>query len=127
MPQDQLLRTYPEQPRFLGIVWLSGNISSAKVPAAASPMRNYLNLSVRKADTAQEIFKSGIGSKGVEGRPQQDGWIESRLISFVQPHHGLVLIAQPYLDQGDVRLGGRVLIVSGLQVLRYVLRLLLPS
>ena len=60
---------------------------------------------LKKADTAQEILKPGIGPQRIEGRPHEDGRVESRLIGLVQPYHRLVLIAEPEIDHGDTGVG----------------------
>ena len=65
---------------------------------------------LREADASQEILKPSVGSERIEGRPQEDGGVEARLIGLVQPDHRLVLIAEPYIDQGNIGVGRRVLI-----------------
>jgi hypothetical protein len=67
--------------------------------------------------TAQEILKPHVGSKRVEGRPQQDRRFETRFIRFVQRDHRLALIAESNINQGDIGIGRRVLIMPGLQII----------
>jgi hypothetical protein len=70
--------------------------------SASSPStRNVLNSS-REPDTTPEILESSVGPQRIEGRTQQDGWVESRFIGLVQPDHRLVLIAEPHIHQGDI-------------------------
>src|ERR1700722_18758586 len=72
-----------------------------------------------EADTVQKVLESSVGPQRIKGRPQQNGRVESRLIALVQPDHCLVLIAETYIDEGDVGFGGRVLVTMGLQILGY--------
>src|SRR5436190_5223197 len=75
-----------------------------------------------EADTSQEILKPSIGSERIEGRPQQDGRVEAYLIGLFQPDHRLVQIAEPYIDQGNIGVGGRVSILFVLQILNHFQR-----
>src|ERR1700722_4593272 len=80
-----------------------------------------------EADTVQKVLESSVGPQRIKGRPQQNGRVESRLVAPVQPDHCLVLIAETYIDEGDVGFGRRVLVLIGLQVLGYFDRFFLPS
>jgi hypothetical protein len=71
---------------------------------------------LREADTAQEILKPSVGSKRIEGRPQEDRRFEARFIGLVQRDHRLALIAETHINQGDIGIGRRVLIMPGPQV-----------
>jgi hypothetical protein len=83
--------------------------------------------SFREANTAQKLLESSVGPQRIEGRSQQNGRVESRFITLVQPDHRLVPIAQSNIDQGDVGFGRRVLLRLGLQVLGYFEGVLLLS
>src|SRR5438105_2499317 len=96
------------------------------ISASSPSLRNVLT-SPREPDTTPEILESSVGPQRVEGWTQQDGWVESRLISLVQPGHRLVLIAEPHIDQGNVRVRSRALVWPGLQILGYFQRLVRPS
>jgi hypothetical protein len=50
----------------------------------------------------QQIAESSIRSQRIDGRPQKNGGVESRLAGLVQPGHRLVLITDYLIDQGDV-------------------------
>jgi len=50
---------------------------------------------LREANTAQEISKPSVGPERIEGRPDEDGGVESRLIGLAKPDHCLALIAEP--------------------------------
>src|SRR5207247_429612 len=93
---------------------------------ASAPGNVGLNSS-REPDAVQEILKPSVGSERIEGRPQQDGGIESRLIGLVQPDHRLVVVAEAHVDQGNIRIRSGALALQGLQVLGYFHRLVLPS
>jgi hypothetical protein len=82
---------------------------------------------MREADTAPEIFESSVGPQRIEGRAQQDGRVESRFIGLVQPDHRPGMIAEPHVDQRDVGVGSRVLIMPGLQVPDYFHCFFFPS
>jgi hypothetical protein len=60
---------------------------------------------LREADTAQEILKPSVGPERIESRPHEDGRVEARLIGLVEPDHRLVLITEPYIDQGNTGVG----------------------
>jgi hypothetical protein len=70
-----------------------------------------------KTNAVQKVLESSIGPQRIKDRPQQDGRIESRIIGLVQPVHSLVLLAEPYINQGDVSVRRRVFILPALQVL----------
>src|SRR4051794_26079290 len=76
--------------------------------------------SSREAKTAHKLLESSVGPQRIEGRAQQDGRVESRIVALVQPDHCMVLIPEAYIDQGDVGFGRRVLVMMGLQVLGYL-------
>ena len=50
---------------------------------------------LREANTAQEILKPSVGPERIEGRPDEDGGVESLLIGLTKPDHRLALIAEP--------------------------------
>src|SRR6266516_5264420 len=93
---------------------------------ASAPGNVGLNSS-REPDAVQEILKPSVGSERIEGRPQQDGGIESRLIGPVQPDHRLVVVAEAHKDQGNIRVRSGALARPGLKVLVYFQRLVTPS
>jgi hypothetical protein len=54
----------------------------------------------RQADPAPAILKPGVGPNRIEGRPQQDGGVESRLIGLeyfcsLHPHMTGKIIVKP--------------------------------
>src|SRR5260370_13063219 len=69
---------------------------------ASAPGNVGLNSS-GEPDAVHEILKPSVGSERIEGRPQQDGGLESRLIGHVQPDHRLVVVAESHVDQGNIR------------------------
>ena len=79
---------------------------------------------LKKADTAQEILKPGIGPQRIEGRPHVDGWVDSRLIGLIQPYHRLILIAEAKINQANAGIYRGVLTLSLLQVPNYLHRFL---
>src|SRR5579864_2487884 len=81
----------------------------------------------RKAYSAQQVLESSVGPQRIKARAQQDGRVEPRFIGLVQPVHRLVAVAEPHINQGDVGVGRRVLILPGLQVLDYPYRFFVPS
>ena len=74
-------------------------------------------LGLREADTAQEILKPSVGSERIEGRPQEDRGFEARFIGLVEREHRLVPIAETHINQRDIGIGRRVLIMPGVQVI----------
>src|ERR1700688_2913331 len=94
--------------------------------AAIDSIGNLLNSS-READTAQQILESSVGPQGIKSRAQQDGWVESRLIGFVQPVHRMVRIAKPHIDQRQIGIGRGIFIMPCLQILDYLYCFFLPS
>src|SRR5437773_1137101 len=80
-----------------------------------------------EADTAQEILKPGVGPERIEDRSHEDGRIESRLIGLVQPDHRPVVVAESDIDQGNARVGRRVLTLPTFQVPDYLHCFFLPS
>src|ERR1700730_35304 len=55
--------------------------------------------SSREANAAQKLLESSVGLQRIEGRSQQNGRVESRFITLVQPDHRLVPIAQSNIDR----------------------------
>src|SRR5438067_13197178 len=99
----------------------------AERPFVASPPGNVGLNSTREPNAAQEILKPSVGSERIEGRPQQDGGGEPRVIGLIQPDHRLVVVAQADIGQGDIRVSSGALALQGLQVLGYFHRLVPPS
>ena len=70
---------------------------------------------LREPDTSQEILKPSVRSERIEGRPQEDRGFEARFIGLVERDHRLVPIAETHINQGDIGIGRRVLIMPDLQ------------
>src|ERR1700730_9976937 len=80
--------------------------------------------SSREANAAQKLLESSVGPQRIEGRSQQNGRVESRFITLVQPDHRLVPIAQSNISG---RCWLRQKGFGGLQVLGYFEGVLLLS
>src|SRR6266536_3155703 len=72
-----------------------------------------------ESNAAQEILKPSIRPERIEGWPQEDGGVESRLIGLVQPDHRLVVVAESHIDQGNIRVRSGAVALRRLQVLGY--------
>src|SRR5580700_2794109 len=76
----------------------------ADLPAQV-PTKFETSPSLREADTVQKLLESSVGPQRIKGRSQQDGRVESRVITLVQPDHCLIQITETHMDQGDVGFG----------------------
>lgn len=56
----------------------------------------------RKADAAQQILEARVGTQGVPGRVNfEHGETGALLVSLFEPREGLVLLAQPHINEGE--------------------------
>src|SRR6266496_2531967 len=106
---------------------LQGEEGARDRPFVPSPPVNVGLNSSGEPDAAQKILKPSIGPERIEGGPQEDGGVESRLIGLVQPDHRLIVVAESHIDQGNIRVRSGAVALRRLQVLGYFHRLVLPS
>jgi hypothetical protein len=53
--------------------------------------------------TAFEILESRIGAERIETRPQEDAGVESLVIALFEPRHGLIVVTERRVDDGNLR------------------------
>jgi len=64
-----------------------------------------------------KVLESRIGTQRVEGRPHEDRGIKVLRISLFQPLHCLILLAETYIDQGNL---GSIARGSRFQIIQYL-------
>jgi len=52
------------------------------------------------ANAAQQILEPRVGAQWVEAGAHENARVKALRISFFEPGHGLILVAQSYIDHG---------------------------
>ena len=55
-----------------------------------------------KANAAKQILEPRVGAQRVKAGPHEDPRVKALRIGFFEPGHGLILVVQTYVDQGNL-------------------------
>jgi hypothetical protein len=55
-----------------------------------------------QANTANEIFETGVGAERVEARPQQNARVKPLVVALFQPIHGLIPVTKSRIDHRNL-------------------------